>query len=116
MNQSDDVENITIDTRQERHIYLRDVATLKNVNMVGEYDHINQQRYISVTANLHNKDIGAAITDVNKVIKSLDSIPTGMKIYQRGQADVFTSTLSELQNGILLAVIVILLLLAANFQ
>jgi multidrug efflux pump subunit AcrB len=39
-----------------------------------------------------------------------------MKIYQRGQSDVFSSTFSELQNGILLAVIVILLLLAANFQ
>ena len=116
MNQPEDVENVPIDTKQGRQVYLRDVATLKNVNTVGEYDRINQQRYISVTANLHNKDIGAAITDVNKVIKGLDSIPAGMKIYQRGQSDVFTSTFTELQNGILLAVIVILLLLATNFQ
>lgn len=116
MHQAEDVENIPIDTRQERQVYLRDVASFKNISTVGEYDRINQQRYITVTANLHNKDIGAAIKDVNKVIKSLDSIPAGMKIYQRGQADVFTSTFTELQNGILLAVIVILLLLAANFQ
>jgi len=116
MHQAEDVENIPIDTKQERQVYLRDVASFKNISTVGEYDRINQQRYITVTANLHNKDIGAAIKDVNKVIKRLDSIPTGMKIYQRGQADVFSSTFNELQNGILLAVIVILLLLAANFQ
>ncbi|HTM93158.1 MAG TPA: efflux RND transporter permease subunit, partial [Flavisolibacter sp.] len=116
MNQSEDVENIPIATKQQKQVYLRDVATLKNINTVGEYDRINQQRYITVTANLYNKDLGAAMKDVNKVIKGLDSIPAGMKIYQRGQTDVFTSTFGELQNGILLAVIVILLLLAANFQ
>jgi multidrug efflux pump subunit AcrB len=116
MNQSEDVENIPIDTKQERQVYLRDVATLKNVNTVGEYDRINQQRYITVTANLYQKSIGPATMDVDKAIKSLDSLPTGMKIYQRGQTEIFNSTFSELQNGILLAVIVILLLLAANFQ
>jgi multidrug efflux pump subunit AcrB len=116
MNQPEDVENIPIDTKQARQVYLRDVATLKNVNTVGEYDRINQQRYISVTANLHNKSIGVATMDVNKAIKSLDSLPTGMKIYQRGQTEIFNSTFGELQNGLLLAVIVILLLLAANFQ
>jgi multidrug efflux pump subunit AcrB len=116
MNQPEDVENIPIDTKQGREVYLRDVATLKNVNTVGEYDRINQQRYITVTANLYHTSIGAATKDVDKAIKSLDSLPMGMKIYQRGQTEIFNSTFSELQNGILLAVIVILLLLAANFQ
>src|SRR4029078_10875182 len=95
MNQSEDVENIPIDTKQERQVYLRDVATLKNVNTVGEYDRINQQRYITVTANLHHKSIGPATMDVDKAIKSLDSLPTGMKIYQRGQTEIFNSTFSE---------------------
>ena len=116
MNETQDVENIPIDIKQERQIYLRDVASLKNVNTIGEYDRINQQRYITVTANLHHKDIGAATKAVDNVIKNLDSLPAGIKIYQRGQIEVFNSTFSELQNGILLAVIVILLLLAANFQ
>jgi len=116
MNQPEDVENIPIDTKQGKEVYLRDVATLKNVNTVGEYDRINQQRYITVTANLYHTSIGAATKDVDKAIKSLDSLPTGLKIYQRGQTEIFNSTFSELQNGILLAVIVILLLLAANFQ
>lgn len=116
MTQPEDVENIPIDTKQNKPIYLHDIASLKNVNTVGEYDRINQQRYVAVTANLYNRDIGAAIKDVDKAIKSLDSLPTGIKIYQRGEADVFKATFSELQNGILMAVVVILLLLAANFQ
>ncbi len=116
MKETQDVENIPVDSKQERQIYLRDVASLKYVNTVGEYDRINQQRYITVTANLHHKDIGTATKAVDYAIKSLDSLPAGIKIYQRGQTEVFNSTFSELQSGLLLAVIVILLLLAANFQ
>jgi len=116
MKQAEDVENIPITTQQQKVVNLRDVATLKEVNTIGEYDRINQQRYITVTANLHNEDLGTAIQVVDKAIKSLGEVAAGTKIYQRGQADIFSSTFSELQNGILIAIIVILLMLAANFQ
>jgi multidrug efflux pump subunit AcrB len=95
---------------------LRDVASLKRITSPGEYDRINQQRFITLTANIHKKDLGAAIKEVNASIGSLGELPKGVKITVRGQAELLSQTVSELQSGLLIAIIVIFLMLAINFQ
>jgi CzcA family heavy metal efflux pump len=116
MNSPDQIEQIPIDGKGDQNIYLRDVADWKKMNTVGEYDRLNQQRYITVTANLNNKDLGSAIKDANKAIKNIGEIPHGMKIYLRGQAEILDQTMSELGIGLVLAIVIIFLLLATNFQ
>ncbi|MBX2916776.1 MAG: efflux RND transporter permease subunit [Cyclobacteriaceae bacterium] len=116
MNSADQIEQIPIDGKRDQNIYLRDVADWKKMNTVGEYDRLNQQRYITVTANLNNKDLGSAIKDANKAIKNIGEIPHGMKIYLRGQAEILDQTMSELGIGLILAIVIIFLLLATNFQ
>jgi multidrug efflux pump subunit AcrB len=116
MNSADQVEQIPIDGKGDQNIYLRDVADWKKTTTIGEYDRINQQRYITVTANLNQKDLGTAVKDANKAIKNIGEIPQGMKIYLRGQAEMLDQTLRELGIGLLLAVGIIFLLLATNFQ
>ncbi|MBL7690708.1 MAG: efflux RND transporter permease subunit [Flavipsychrobacter sp.] len=115
MNSPEQIEQIPV-SGNGKNIYLRDIADWKRTNTVGEYDRINQQRYIPVTANLYEKDLGAAVKDVNKAIQNIGEIPKEIKIYQRGQTTLLEQTLNELSTGLLLAVIVIFLLLAANFQ
>ena len=97
-------------------IYLRDVADWRKGTSIGEYDRINQQRYITVTSNILGKDLGTAVADVNKNISALGNLPAGVKIYLRGQSVVLNETQYELSTGLLLAVIVILLMLTAFFQ
>lgn len=116
MNSPDQIEQIPIDGKGDQNIYLRDVADWKKMNTVGEYDRLNQQRYITVTANLNNKDLGSAIKDANNAIKNIGEIPHGMKIYLRGQAEILDQTMSELGIGLMLAIVIIFLLLATNFQ
>lgn len=116
MNSPDQIEQIPIDGKGDQSIYLRDVADWKKMNTVGEYDRLNQQRYITVTANLNNKDLGSAIKDANKAIKNIGEIPHGMKIYLRGQSEILDQTMRELGIGLLLAIVIIFLLLATNFQ
>jgi CzcA family heavy metal efflux pump len=116
MNSPDQIEQIPIDGKGDQNIYLRDVADWKKMNTVGEYDRLNQQRYITVTANLNNKDLGTAIKDANKAIKNIGEIPHGMKIYLRGQAEILDQTMNELGIGLALAIVIIFLLLATNFQ
>lgn len=116
MNSPDQIEQIPIDGKGDQNIYLRDVADWKKINTVGEYDRLNQQRYITVTANLNNKDLGSAIKDANKAIKNIGGIPHGMKIYLRGQSEILNQTMSELGIGLILAIVIIFLLLATNFQ
>ena len=116
MNSPDQLEMIPISNNPANPVYLRDVASWKKVNALGEYDRINQQRFITITANIHNKDLGAAVKQVNQTIASLGELPKGFKIILRGQSDLLNQTMGELQSGLLIAIAVIFMLLAISFQ
>lgn len=116
MNNPEQLDQIPVGKSNDHPIYLRDIADWKRGNSIGEYDRINQQRYITVTANIHQKDLGTAVHDVNAAIQHIGEMPTGVKIYPRGQSELLNQTISELSFGLLLAVVLILLMLAAYFQ
>lgn len=116
MNSPEQVDQIPVGKAGDQTIYLRDIAEWKKTGSVGEYARINQQRFITLTANIYQRDLGSAITDVNAAIKQLGNLPQGVKVYLRGQSEVLTQINSELSLGLLLAVIVIGLMLTAYFQ
>lgn len=116
MNSPEQLDLIPVATNANNPVYLRDVATWKKGNSPGEYDRINQQRFITITANIFEKDLGTAAKDVNAAIKSLGELPKGVKINLKGQADLLSQTISELQYGLVIAVVVVFLLLAISFQ
>lgn len=95
---------------------LSDVADLGESRTYGEIDNEGAIPYVSVTANLYKKDLGAAVSDVGKVIKSFGNLPRGLTMEQKGMSETLRDTLSNLQMGLLIAVVVIFLMLAANFQ
>ncbi|MDB5111420.1 MAG: acriflavin resistance protein [Mucilaginibacter sp.] len=95
---------------------LGDVSTITPETIYGEDDNLGARPILTVTANLNNKDLGAASDDVQKAIDNLGALPRGLKIERIGLTQTLTDTLDSLQNGLLVAVIVIFLMLAANFQ
>lgn len=95
---------------------LSDVATLTPTTVNGQTDNIGVMPYLSVIANLHHKDLGTATKAVEKGIDELGELPRGLTIEQVGLTEVLDETLSSLQGGLLVAVVVIFLMLAANFQ
>ena len=116
MNSPEQIDQIPVGKSGGNTVYLRDIAELKKGNSIGEYDRINQQRFITVTANIHKQDLGKAVADVNAAIKNLGELPQGVKVYLRGQSDVLNETIAELSIGLLLAIVVIGLMFAAYFQ
>lgn len=116
MNNTEQLESVPVLNNPGNPVYLRDVATTRQTRSPGEYDRINQQRYITITANMHDKDLGTALKEVNRKITSLGELPQGIKIQVRGQAELLHQTISELQSGLLIAIVVILFMLAINFQ
>ena len=95
---------------------LSDVATLQTGTTYGENDNIGAIPVLSVTANLNDKDLGTAARDVQKAIDSLGELPRGLTVKMQGLTQVLIDTLDSLQNGLLTAIVVIFLMLAANFQ
>jgi len=100
----------------ETHPILADVAKLYETTMPGEYDRSGPNRLVTITANLYKKDLGNAYKSVEKAIDIAGQPPRGVLISVKGQVKLLSETLNSLQIGLMVAVVVIFLLLSANFQ
>jgi multidrug efflux pump subunit AcrB len=115
MNSTNSLSEIPLMSNQPRPV-LGDVASITPGITNGENDDIGSLPILTVTANLNKMDLGTANDDVQKAIKTLGKLPRGLNVYTRGLTTTLTDTLDSLQSGLLVAVIVIFLMLAANFQ
>lgn len=95
---------------------LGDVATIHEDSVYGQDDDIGAIPALSITANIYKKDLGTATHDVEQAIQLLGKPPRGLFVETRGLSQVLTDTLNSLQSGLITAIIVIFLMLAANFQ
>jgi multidrug efflux pump subunit AcrB len=95
---------------------LGDVATLKISTMVEEYDRKGAVRFLSIGANINQADLGKASKAVDKVLKDIGNPPVGTKVEKRGLTSLLDETMSSLQTGLLITIVVLLLMLAANYQ
>ncbi|MEO6283467.1 MAG: efflux RND transporter permease subunit [Dyadobacter sp.] len=115
MNSVNDISEISLLRNSNRPV-LGDVATITPDTTYGENDNLGSMPVLSVTANLNNIDLGTAKADVQKTLASLGEIPRGLTVDLIGMSQTLTDTLDSLQNGLVVAIIVIFLMLAANFQ
>jgi len=115
MTSVDDIANIPLQSGNLRPA-LADVATFTEESGPGQYDRSGPNRLVTVTANLHKVDLGTASAAVQKAITDAGEPPRGMAIEFKGQVKLLQETLSSLQGGLVVAIVIIFLLLAANFQ
>jgi len=115
MNSLDQLQETPLVKGQARPV-LSEVATLSVDNLPAEYDRSGPRRFVTISANIYKKDLGSATDAVEKAIKEAGTPPTGLVTELRGMSSLLIETLSSLQTGLLAAIVVILLLLAANYQ
>src|SRR5207237_7641925 len=76
----------------------------------------NMQLMSTLTANISGADLGRVAKQVMRAIKDAGEPPLKVNIAVRGQIVPMQQMLDGLQTGLLLAIVVIFLLLTANFQ
>jgi multidrug efflux pump subunit AcrB len=101
---------IVADTR------LADIAQLKLGIMPGLIERYNGQHVVSLTANIHGLTLGETAPKLDRALAAAGSPPRGITVVMRGEIPPLEQTLNGLRTGLLLAILVIFLLLAANFQ
>src|SRR5436309_6911208 len=116
MDSVEEAENIPVTYRNGQAILLRNIANVTEGTTVGQYERYNMQRMITVTANLGGADLGTVAQQVMNGINKLGTPPPRVSVAVRGQVVPMQQMLDGLRIGLLLAVVVIFLLLAANFQ
>ncbi len=112
----DDLSNLPVMPDGAARPLVGDIATVTSGKTFGEIDHRNSQRTLSVQANVTGADLGRAASAVEDALKAAGPPPRGTTVAVHGQIEQMQTTLASLRAGLLLAVIVILLLLTANFQ
>jgi multidrug efflux pump subunit AcrB len=115
MKSEEDINAIPLLRNANRPV-LGDVATITPGMINGQNDNLGAIPFLSVTANVFDKDLGSAMADAKRVIESLGELPRGLFIEPVGLGTVLNETLISLRGGLLVAVVVIFLMLAANFQ
>ena len=115
MNSLNSLKEIPLVKGQNRPV-LGDVATFKTINTPGEYDRSGPRRFLTIGASINELDLATATAHVDKQVKAMGEPPKGVKVEINGTSSLLTETLGSLQIGLAFAVLVILLLLTANYE
>jgi multidrug efflux pump subunit AcrB len=116
MNSLEEVKNLPIARRSGQQIDVRNVASVTDGTALGEYDRYNMQRTLTLSANISGEDLGRAAARVQQAISDTGKPPDRVNVTVRGQVQPMAEMFGGLRLGLFMAVGVILLLLAANFQ
>jgi len=116
MQSFDEVGRIPVMRDGRGHPQLTDIAALQPGTMPGLIERYNGQHVVSLTANIHGLTLGQAATRIQPALTAAGAPPRGVTVRMRGEIPPLEQTLSGLRIGLLLAVLAIFLLLAANFQ
>jgi len=111
-----DVKNIPVMDNDSEHPLLGDLATVTQGVTVGEYDRENGRWKLDLAANIAGQDLGRISKSIDAAIQRAGVRPHGVDVSVRGQIAPMRETFANLAVGLLLAVLVIFLLLAANFE
>jgi len=112
----EDVQNIPVMPGQLQHPLLGDLARVDDGTVMGEYDRRNGFRMLTLSANIAGQDLGRVSESIDAAIQRAGTPPRATTAQVRGQIAPMRDTLTNLGIGLGLAVLVIFLLLAANFE
>jgi multidrug efflux pump subunit AcrB len=121
MNSVDALENIPLTQGQVTNPtgsaqLLANVASVQHSVDPAVVDHYSVQRVIDVDCAASGRDLGSATSAVDRAIASLGRLPAGTLITVRGQSQAMRDSFRTLGGGIVLAIVLVYLLMAANFQ
>ncbi len=113
----EDLGNTPVSSSSGKPVLLRNLAKIEQGTAVGTYERYNMVRVASITANIQDIDFGSAIKAVRKAIAEVGPAPDGKtKVDIRGQVVPYEQLYTGFSSGLVIAIVVIFLLLCANFQ
>jgi multidrug efflux pump subunit AcrB len=112
----EDLKNVPISAASGKAVLLRNIASVTPGATVGTYERYNMARVVSITANIHGASLGEVAKQIAKAIAEVGAPPPKTNVAVRGQTVPLNDLLTGFQNGFIISVVVIFLMLGANFQ
>ncbi len=95
---------------------LSNLATIRHAWNPAVVAHYTVQRVIDVDAAVSGRDLGSVTSAVQHEIDDLGPLPAGTHVVIRGQSQAMHDSFYTLGEGLILAIILVYLLMVANFQ
>jgi multidrug efflux pump subunit AcrB len=104
-------------TRSNVPQLLSNLATVEHTATPMASSHYNVQPVLDVYASVQDRDLGRVATEVDKIVSSAAAkLPRGSFIQVRGQIETMRESFKGLAGGLVLAVALVYLVMAINFQ
>jgi multidrug efflux pump subunit AcrB len=95
---------------------LGNLATVSHTWDPAVVAHYTVQRVVDVDCAVSGRDLGAVSSAVEREIAHLGKLPAGTRVVIRGQSQAMSASFITLGEGLVLAIILVYLLMVANFQ
>lgn len=113
----EDLGNVPVTSSRGQPVLLRNIAAITLGTAAGTYERYNLARLVSITANIYGSDLGTASRAIRKAIADAGPAPEARtKVDFRGQVIPLEQLLGGFRAGLIIAIVVIFLMLIANFQ
>ncbi len=96
-------------------VVLKNILTFEADEGAVAIERKNQERVLSVSANIYNRDMGAVIADIDKARKNL-VLPEGFAILFSGDYEEQLKSFRELAFAFVLAIVLVYMVMACQFE
>jgi HAE1 family hydrophobic/amphiphilic exporter-1 len=111
----DTILDLTVPTGSGKPVPLKNLVRLEEGRGTMEIHRLNQERIITVSGEVSGRDMGGAIKDLQAALKEL-KLPTDFSILFGGDYQEQREAFRELQLGLFLALILVFVVMAAQFE
>jgi len=96
--------------------FVSNIASVEHTVTPLGIAHMNVLPVIDLNCGVEGRDLGGVAADVQKAINTLKGVPPGTTIQIRGQSEAMHEALGGMGQGLILAMVLVYLLMAVNFQ
>ncbi len=109
------VQDLIVTERDGIPIKLSSIASMKVVTGPSEIHRLANKRVAIVSANVSGRDLGSVIEEISIAMREIP-LPAGISVELGGQNDEMKKSFRSLQMAILLAVFLVYLVMASQFE
>jgi len=95
---------------------LADIATITAKEMPAQVNRRGPNRYVSIIADVHEKDLGAANRMIDEVLEKVGEPEKGVRVWKEGATVLLEETLLGLLSGLSIAIVLIFFMMTAYYQ
>ncbi|NLW06648.1 MAG: efflux RND transporter permease subunit [Clostridia bacterium] len=110
-----DLANLTVLSPLGVQVPLKELAELKMDTTPITISRYNQDRVVSITADLSGRPLAEVMADIKTAVDKIN-LPQGYSVAYMGQSEAMSETFGELGIALLLAVVLVYMVMAAQFE